>query len=75
MPSISRKMTSSKIPHFKFYRFFRQSVTKIMGETAIWTVLSFSPVSPFNNVEEQWAKLASKTAMGSQRCTGREGEF
>ena len=30
-----------------------QSVTKIMGKTAIWTVLSFSPLPPLKNVEEQ----------------------
>ena len=30
-----------------------QSVTKIMGKTAIWTVLCFSPLPPLNNVNEQ----------------------
>ena len=30
-----------------------QSVTKIMGKTAIWTILSFSPLPPLKNVEEQ----------------------
>ena len=29
------------------------SVTKIMGKTAIWTILFFSPLPPLNNVEEQ----------------------
>ena len=28
-----------------------QSVTKIMGKTAIWTILCFSPLPPLNNVE------------------------
>ena len=30
-----------------------QSVTKIMGKTAIWTILSFSPLPLLKNVEEQ----------------------
>ena len=30
-----------------------QSVTKIMGKTAIWTILCFSPLPPLNHVEEQ----------------------
>ena len=30
-----------------------QSVTKIIGKTAIWTISSFSPLSPLNHVEEQ----------------------
>ena len=30
-----------------------QSVTKIMAKTAIWTILSFSPLPPLKNVEEQ----------------------
>ena len=52
-----------------------QSVTKIMGKTAIWTILSFSPLPPLKNVEEQWAKLASSNVMGSQHCIGGEREF
>ena len=75
MPSIWFKTSNSKIPHLKFCRFFRQSVTKIMGKTAIWTILCFSPLPPLNNVEEQWAKLASSNVMGSQHCIGGEGEF
>ena len=53
LPSIRFKMSNSKIPHLKFCRFFRQSVTKIMGKTAIWTILCFSPLPPYNNVEVQ----------------------
>ena len=53
MPSILLKMTNSKIPHFKVCRFFRQSVTKIMGKTVIWTIFCLSPLPPLNNVEEQ----------------------
>ena len=30
-----------------------QSVTKIMGKTAIWTILCFSPLLPLSNVEKQ----------------------
>ena len=70
MPSIWLKMSNSKILHFKFYRFFRQSVTKIMGKTAIWTILCFSPLPPLNNVEEQWAKLVSANVIGSQHGIG-----
>ena len=75
MPSIWFKISKSKILHSKFCRFFRQSVTKIMGKTAIWTILCFSPLPPLNNVEEQWAKLASSNVIGSQHCIGGEGEF
>ena len=39
MPSTWFKMSNCKIPHLSFCRFFRQSVTKIMGKTAIWTIL------------------------------------
>ena len=30
-----------------------QPVTKIMAKTAIWTILSFSPLPPLKNVEKQ----------------------
>ena len=66
------KKNDSEIPHF--CRFFRQSVTKIMGKSAIWTILCFSPLPPLKNVEEQWAKLASSNDIGSQHCIGWEGE-
>ena len=52
-----------------------QSVTKIMGKTAIWTCLCFYPLPPLNNVEKQRAKLASIYVIGSQNCIGEEGEF
>ena len=52
----------------------RQSVTKIMGKTTIWTIYCFSSLSPFNNVEEQWAKLASSNVMSSQHFIEGEGE-
>ena len=68
-------MSNSKIPHLKFYRFFRQSVTKIMGKTAIWTILCFSPLTLYNNVEEQLVKLESSNVIGSQHCIGGEGKF
>ena len=41
-----------------------------MGKTAIWTILCLSPL---NNVEEQWAKLASSNVMSSQHCIRGEG--
>ena len=52
-----------------------ESVTKIMGKTAVWTILCFSPLPRRNNVEEQQAKLASRNVIGSQHCIGGEGEF
>ena len=59
MPWTWFKMNNCKIPHLSFCRFFRQSVTKIMGKTAIWTILRFSPLPSYNNVQEQWAELVS----------------
>ena len=32
---------------------YLQSVTIIMGKTAIWTILCFYPFPPINNVEKQ----------------------
>ena len=52
-----------------------QSLTKIMGKTAIWTIVCSSLLAPLNNVEEQRAKLASSNVIGSQHCIGGEGEF
>ena len=75
MPSIWIRMSNSEILHFKVCRFFRESVTKITGKTAIWTILGFSPLPPLNNVEKQWAKLVSPNVIGSQHCIGGEGEF
>ena len=75
MPSIWFKISNSKIPHLKFCRFFRQSVTKIMGKTAIWTILCFSLLPSLNNVEEQWEKLVSSNVFSSQHCIGGEGPF
>ena len=73
------------LPIFKrikiFNRFFLhfivilQSVTKIMGKAATWTISCFSSIPPLNNVEKQWAKLASSYVMGSQHCIGGEGGF
>ena len=75
MPSIWFKMSNCKIPHLKFCRFFRQSGTKIMGKTAIWRILCFSPLLPLNNVDEQWVKLASSNVMGLQHCIEGKGKF
>ena len=38
----------------------KKSVTKIMRKTAFWATSCFYP--PLNNVEKQWAKLASSYA-------------
>ena len=46
-----------------------------MGKAAIWTILCFSLLPPFNNIQEQWAKLASSNVKGSQQCIWGEGEF
>ena len=50
-------------------------MTKIMTKTAIWAISCFYPLSPFNNVEKQGAKVASSYVMGSQHCIGGEGDF
>ena len=55
--------------------FFRRSMTKIMGKTAIWKILCFYPLPPLNNVEIQRAKRVSSYIMGSQHCNGGEGGF
>ena len=52
-----------------------QSVTKIMGKTAVWTILCFSPLPRLNNVEEQRAKLVPGNVIGSQHCIGGDGKF
>ena len=53
MPSNSFKTTNSEIPQLKFSDFFRESVTKIMGKTAFWTISCFYPLPSLNNVEKQ----------------------
>ena len=75
MPSIWFKISNSKIPHLKFCRCFRQSVGKLMGKTAIWKILCFSPLPPLHNVEEKWAKLMSSNVFSSQHCIRGEGQF
>ena len=50
-----------------------QSVTKIMGKAAIWTISCFYSVPALNNVEKQWAKLASSHVMGSRHCEMGQG--
>ena len=52
-----------------------QSVINIMGKSAIWTVLCFYPFPPLNNIEKQWAKVASSYIMGSRYRRGGEGGF
>ena len=75
MSSIWLKMSNSKIPHFKFCRFFKQSVTKIMGKTVNWAILCFSPLLPLNNVEEQWAKLRQAILWVRNIVSGESGSF
>ena len=52
MPSKSFKTTNCKIPHLRLPDFFRQSLTKIMGKTAIRTISCFCSLPPLNNVEK-----------------------
>ena len=54
--------------------FLRQSVTKLMGKTAIWEILYFYSLLPLNNIEKQWAKFAFRYFMGAQHCIGGDGE-
>ena len=44
-----------------------------MGKIDIWTMLCLSPLPPFNNVGEQWTKLASSNVIALQHCIGVEG--
>ena len=74
MPSKCFKTTDCKIAHLNFSDFFRQSVTKIMGKTAVWTFSCFYPLPHLNNVEKQCAKLALNYVMVWQHCIGGEGE-
>ena len=69
------KTTNYKILHLNFSDFFRQSVTEVMGKTAILTISCFYPLPPLNNVEKQQVKFASSYVMGSQHCVGGEGDF
>ena len=75
LPSKGFKTTNHKILHLNFSDFFRQSVTKIMGKTALWAISCFYPLPPLNNVEKERAKLASSYVMGLQHCIGGEGDF
>ena len=52
-----------------------QSVAKIMGETAIWTISWFYPLPPLNTVERQRAKIALSYVIGWQHCIRGEGGF
>ena len=75
LPSNWFKTTNCKILHLNFSDFFRQSVTKLIGKTAIWEISCFYPLPPFNNVEKQGAKVALSYVTGSQHCIGEEGDF
>ena len=75
MPSRWFETTNCKILHLRFSDFFRQSVTKIMGKTAIRAISCFSPLPALNKVEKQWAKLESSYVIGFQHCVGGEGGF
>ena len=51
-------------------------MTKTLGKAAIWTLAYFHPLPPdVENVEKQWAKLASSYVMGLQQCVRGEGGF
>ena len=52
-----------------------QSVTRIMGKTAIWTIMCFYPFPQLNNFEKLRANIVPSYVMGSQHCIGREGDF
>ena len=75
MTSIWFKISNSKILYLNFCRFFKQSVSKIVEKTCIWTILCFLPLSSLNNVEEQKAKLAPSNVIGSEHFLGGDGEF
>ena len=45
-----------------------------MGKTVIWKILSFPPLLPLNNVEEQWAELLSSNVFVLQDHIAWDGE-
>ena len=75
LPSKWFKTTNCKILHLNFSDFFRQSVTKILGKTAILAISCLYPLPSLNNVEKQQAKFAWSYVMGWQHCIGGEGDF
>ena len=60
---------------FGFTTLQLQSVTKMMGKTATWTMSYFYPLSPLNNVEKQSEKRASSYVMGLPHCIGWDVGF
>ena len=60
---------------FGFTTLQQQSVTKMMGKTATWTMSYFYPLSPLNNVEKQSEKRASSYVMGLPHCIGWDVGF
>ena len=59
--------------HTKFFRFFYTISDKNYGKTTIWTILSFYPFPPHNNIEKQWTKLVSSYVWCWQPCMGGWG--
>ena len=52
-----------------------QSVTKIMGKTATWTIFCFSPSFPFNNVDKNEQNLCQAMLWVHNIVWGGEGDF
>ena len=46
-----------------------------MGKAATWKIFFFYSLPSLNNVEKQWAKVASSYVMGLQQYIGEEGKF
>ena len=68
------KQATLKYHSSNFLYFFKQSVTKSMGKTAICIILYFYPLPALKNVNKQWAILVSSYVMGWQHCKWGEGE-
>ena len=66
--------------HFYLFKPFMKINTstisdKNYGKNCYLNNSVFLSLSTLKNVEEQWAKLASSNAIGSQHCIGGEGKF
>ena len=58
------KQSTVKHHNWNFLDFFRQSVTKIVGKTTIWTIFCFSSFPPLTLLRNNGKKNASSFVMG-----------
>ena len=73
LPSIWHEMSNCKILHLNFADFSDNQWQKLW-EKVLFRQFSVSfPFFSLSNVEEQWVKLSSSNAMGSQHCIRGQG--